>query len=238
MEHPLDQDISEFRSHIARWVDERLIPKSEQLDRDGEFPHQLFRELGALGYFGVMYPEKYGGSGLPKPYTCFTVLCEELARGSMGLAAAVCMQGSTATHTIHRWGSEELQRRYLVPAIRGEKIGAFALTEPDAGSDAASLRTSAVKTDGGYRLSGTKMFTSNGTVAHFITVAATTVRALGLKGISLFLVDTKSDGFSVGRRLDKFTTHCSDTAELVFDNVGHFFPSSAPAERVCTTPGS
>lgn len=212
-------EAEEFRGYVARWVDERLIPQAEALDHAGEFPHALFRELGEMGYFGAMYAEDVGGSGLEHPYTCFTVLCEELARGSMGFAAGVCMQGSTATHTIQQWGSPKLRELYLAPALRGEKIGAFAITEPNAGSDAASLRTRAVKVDGGWRLTGTKIFTTNGTVADFITVVASTAPGKGAKALELFVVDTRSEGFSVGRRLDKFSVHCSDTAELVFEDV-------------------
>ena len=219
MHSPAQLEAEEFRAPIARWVDERLLPQAEALDRAGEFPHALFKELGALGYYGVMYPEAAGGSGLSHPYTCFTVLCEELARGSMGFAAGVCMQGSTATHTLHQWGSAVVQQRYLAPALRGDKIGAFAITEPDAGSDAASLRTKAVAVDGGWRLTGSKIFTTNGTVADFITVVATTQPGAGAKALELFVVDTTSPGFKVGRRLDKFSVHCSDTAELVFDEV-------------------
>ena len=214
-----DGDIETFRRHLARWVDERLVPQADVIDRSAEFSHALFREVGELGYFGIMYPETYGGSAMDRPYTAFTVLCEELARGSMGFAAGVCMQGSTATHTVFQWGSEALRQRYLVPALRGEKIAAFAITEPGAGSDAASLRTSAVAVEGGYLLNGTKMFTSNGTVADFVTVVATIDPSRGLKGLNLFLVDTATPGFSVGRKLDKFAVKSSDTAELVLEDV-------------------
>jgi alkylation response protein AidB-like acyl-CoA dehydrogenase len=209
----------EYRQHLSRWVDERLMPQAEALDRSGEFSFELFREIGELGYLGTMYPEADGGSGLQQPYTCFTILCEELARASVGFAAGVCMQGSTATHTLHAWGDEEVRQRYFLPALRGEKVGAFAITEPNAGSDAASLRTRAQKTEGGWLLNGSKVFTTNGTVADFITVVATTDPALKTKGLELFLVDTKTPGFAVGRKLDKFAVNCSDTAELVFDNV-------------------
>jgi alkylation response protein AidB-like acyl-CoA dehydrogenase len=215
----LDQDAREFRRQIARWVDERLVPQAEALDRKGEFPHELFHELASLGYLGALYPESIGGSGLANPYTCFAVLCEELSRGSMGFAAGVCMQGSTATYTLYKWGSTALHQRFLLPALRGEKIGAFAITEPNSGSDAASLRTRAAKAEGGYVLNGTKIFTTHGTVADFITVVATIDPAKGLKGLDLFVVDTKTPGFSVGRKLEKFTIHCSDTAQLAFDNV-------------------
>ena len=212
-------EADEFRHYIARWVDERLAPEAARLDEEGDFGLELFRELGRLGYYGAMYPENVGGSGLKYPYTCFTVLCEELARGSMSFAASVCMQGSTATHTIYKWGGDALRKQYLEPALRGEKIGAFAITEPGAGSDAASLRTRATRCEGGFRLNGSKIFTTNGTVADFITVVATIDPSKGLKGLDLFLVPTNSAGFSVGRKLDKFSVRASDTAELVFDDV-------------------
>lgn len=109
-------EAQEYRQHLSRWVDERLVPQAEELDRRGEFPHALFRELAGLGYLGTMYPEDIGGSGLTYPYTCFTVLCEELARGSVGFAAGVCMQGSTATHTVYEWGAPELRQEFLLPA--------------------------------------------------------------------------------------------------------------------------
>lgn len=220
----LHEDVVEFRQHIARWVDERLVPVADRLDSDETFSFELFRELGELGYLGTMYPESIGGSAASFPYTSFTVLCEELARGSMGFAAGVCMHGSTATHTLYEWGSAALQEAYLKPALRGEKVGAFAITEPNAGSDAASLKTRATKVDGGYVLNGTKIFTSNGTVADFITVVATIDPARGTKGLELFLVDTHWQGFKVGRKLGKFSLRCSDTAELVFEDV--FVPQS------------
>ncbi|MFH1033973.1 MAG: acyl-CoA dehydrogenase family protein [Pseudomonadota bacterium] len=215
----LDADQREFQAHIARWVDERVLPVAEKLDQNHQFPRELFKELGELGYYGIHYPEQYGGSGLDSPNVYYTILIEELSRGSMGLSTIVCMHASTATHTIYKWGSEELKQKYLVPAIRGEMVGAFAITEPNSGSDAASIKTRAERTEGGYRLNGTKMFISNGTIADFVTVAAKTDPSQGLKGISLFLVDTKTPGFSVGRRLDKFTTSCADTAELVLEDL-------------------
>ena len=220
----LQSEVLEFRSHIARWVNERLVPQAERLDEEGTFSFELFRELGELGYIGTMYPETDGGSGVSYPFTCFTILCEELARGSMGFAAGVCMQGSTATHSLYEWGNETLKALYLRPALRGDKVGAFAITEPNAGSDAASLKTNAVKVNGGYVLNGSKIFTSNGTVADFITVVATTDPNCGAKGLELFVVDTKSEGFMVGRKLDKFSLRCSDTAELSFADL--FVPDS------------
>lgn len=219
MEIYFDDELKEFQRQIARWVDERLVPQAEALDESGEFPRALFRELGGLGYYGVMYPEQYGGSGMSRPYLAYTVLVEELARGSMGFACIVGMHGSAATHAINAWGDEALRQRYLVPALRGDMLGAFAITEPNAGSDAASIRTRATAVEGGWRITGTKVFISNGCNADFITVAATSDPSKGVKGIALYLVDAKSPGFRVARKLDKFTTRGADTAELLFDDV-------------------
>lgn len=213
-----DEELTAFRAQLARWVDERLAPRAEELDASEEFARDLFKELGDLGYLGVMYPEAYGGSGVERPYLYFTVLVEELARGSAGFAATVCMHGSTATNTVHAWGNEALRQKYLVPALKGDMVAAFAITEPNAGSDAAALRTRAVKVDGGYRLNGTKIFTSSAYVADFITVCATSDPAKGLKGVGLYLLDTRTEGFS-RRKLSKFSVKCSDACELLLDNV-------------------
>ena len=215
----LDDDLRQFRDAIARWVDERLVPRASAIDQADVFPQDMFRELGTLGFFGVLYPENYGGSGISRRYLAYTILCEELSRGHMGFASIVCMHASTATHTIATWGTEAIRQRYLVPAIRGEMIGAFSITEPNAGSDAAAIRTRATRCDGGWRLNGTKMFASNGTIASFVTIAATTDPPLGSKGIKLFLVDVEREGFSVSRKLEKFNIHGADTAELVLADV-------------------
>jgi alkylation response protein AidB-like acyl-CoA dehydrogenase len=213
------EEAEEFRGYIARWVDERLIPVAEEIDEAGEFPRELARELGELGYIGTMYPESAGGSGLENPNLCFAILCEELARGSVGFAAWICMQGSTATHTIYEWGNDVLREKYFEPALKGEKICAFAITEPNAGSDAASLRTKATKVEGGWVLNGSKVFTSNGTVADFITVVASTDLSAGAKGLELFVVDAKSKGLSVSNKFDKMSVRSSDTAALSFDDM-------------------
>lgn len=213
------EEAEEFRSHIARWVDDRLVPQAEALDKAGEFPRELTAELAELGYLGTMYPEDAGGCGLENPNLCFAILCEELARGSVGFAAGICMQGSTATHTLYEWGNETVREQYFAPALRGEKIAAYAITEPNAGSDAASIGTRATRVDGGWRLTGSKIFTSNGTVADFVTVIATTDPDKGGRALEMFVVDTSWNGFRVGRKLDKFSVRCSDTAELSLDDI-------------------
>lgn len=219
MDFEFTEEQKEFRNQIARYVDERIVPRAEQYDDSDEFPRDIVLELGELGYLGIKYPEEYGGAGLDQPHMYHTIFCEELARGSLGVAAGIAMHTSTATYGVNKWGTEALKQTYLVPALQGKKIAAFGLTEPGAGSDAAAIRTKADRDGDHYILNGTKIFTTNGTVADFITIAARTTPGKGFKGISLFLLDTKTPGFSVGRRLEKFTIHCSDTAELVLDNV-------------------
>jgi alkylation response protein AidB-like acyl-CoA dehydrogenase len=219
MDFEFTEEQNEFRRQVARFVDERVIPIAEQYDQSGEFPREIMLELGELGYLGIKYPEAYGGAGLDQPHMYHTIFSEELARGSLGIAAGIAMQTSTATYGVNKWGTEALKQKYLVPALQGKMIAAFGLTEPNAGSDAAALRTKAQRDGDHYVLNGTKIFTTNGTVADFITIAARTNPGKGFKGISLFLLDTKTPGFSVGRKLEKFTIHCSDTAELVLDNV-------------------
>ncbi|MGB6066285.1 MAG: acyl-CoA dehydrogenase family protein [Desulfomonilaceae bacterium] len=219
MNFEFTEEQREFRRNIARYVDEKVIPVAESLDDTEEFPRDIVKQLGQLGYLGIKYPEEYGGSGLKDSNVFHCIFCEELARGSLGVASVLGMHTSTATHTVFTWGTEELKQKYLVPALSGDKIAAFGLTEPGAGSDAAAIRTRAVKTSNGYVLNGSKIFISNGTVADFVTIAAKTAPDKGVHGISLFLVDTKTSGFSVGRRLEKFSNKCSDTAELVLEDV-------------------
>ncbi len=216
MEYPFNEDQLAFREHLSRWVDERLIPRAEELDETSEFARDLFEELGELGYLGTKYPEEYGGAGIEEKYVYYTMLCEELARGSMGFAATVAMHGSAASHMLFEDGTEEQKQKYLVPALKGKMVCAFAITEPQAGSDAANIRTRADRTDDGYVINGSKIFISNSINADFITVVAKVGDGKGAKGMALFLVDTKTPGFSVGRKIEKFTTYCSDTGELFF----------------------
>jgi len=219
MDLGLTWEAEEFRRQVARFVEERVAPIAEELDANGEPPRELIREMGELGFLGVKFPEEYGGAGVDQPNTYHCILVEELAKASAGLSATVAMTSSVPLLSIYHFGSEELKQKYLVPALRGEKISAFALTEPGAGSDAAAVRTRAVRNGDSYVLNGTKIFISNGTIADFIAVVAKTDLDKGMKGMSVFLVDTDTKGFRVGKRLDKFTTHCSDTAELVFEDL-------------------
>src|SRR5262244_1431073 len=192
----------EFRKAVARFVDTEVVPEAESLDERAEFPRKLFRRLGELGYLGLRYPEAYGGAEADTVTYC--LFAEELARGSLSLAAAAAMQSLMGTYFIYKYGSEELRRRYLVPALRGETVATFALTEPNAGSDVANITTRAERRGDRWVLSGTKTWVTNAPVADILTVAAKTSTERGMKNIALFLLDRATmRGITLGKKIEK-----------------------------------
>lgn len=208
----------EFRRAVTKFVDAEVAPVADEIDRRGEFPSSLFRRLGDLGYFGLRYPEQYGGSDADM--TTFCLLAEELGRGSMSLAAAAMMQSLMGTHFVFKYGSEEQRQRYLVPALRGEKIATFALTEPGAGSDLGNMTTQARRDGGDWILSGAKTWVTSAPIADFLTVGAKTSPERGLRHIALFLVDPREmPGVVVGRKIDKMSVRASDTGEITLGDV-------------------
>jgi alkylation response protein AidB-like acyl-CoA dehydrogenase len=208
----------EFRRAVAKFVDAEVVPAADEIDAKGEFPLALFQRCGALGYFGLRYPERYGGS--EADMVTFCLLAEELGRGSMSLAAAAMMQALMGTHFVYRYGSEEQRRRYLVPALRGEKIGTFALTEPNAGSDLAAITTQARRDGDWWVLRGAKTWVTSAPVADFLTVGAKTSPERGLKHIGLFLVDRhETPGVVLSRKIDKMAVRGSDTGEIALEDV-------------------
>ena len=216
MFYELNDEQKAFRQRVRQIYEREVSPLVEEYERKEAFPVQLFPILGAEHLLCLRCPKKYGGPGLDKISECITV--EELNRICVGIGASIMVQGGLATDPILHFGSEDLKRKYLSPAVRGEKIGAFALTEPNAGSDASGIRTTAVKQGEGYRLNGPKTFITNGTICHFATVAAYTDPARRGKGINLFVVEREDPGFSVTKKLRKLGNHSADTAELAFDD--------------------
>jgi alkylation response protein AidB-like acyl-CoA dehydrogenase len=201
-----------FRQGVRSFVEREVLPRAEQLDRHGEFPDHLFQRCGELGYFALRYPEEVGGQEADFATTC--ILYEELAAGSLSLAAIVAMQGLMGTHFVHRYGTPEQHERYLEPALRGEKIGTFALTEPEAGSDIGAMTTRARRDGDGWVLSGGKTWITSAPVVDFLTVGARTSDEPGLGSIALFLLDAKTPGFTVGRPIEKLGTRSSLTSEI------------------------
>jgi butyryl-CoA dehydrogenase len=212
----LNDEQKEFRKKVREVYEREVSPLVEEYERKETFPVSLFRTLGKEHLLCLRCPKEYDGPGLDKISECISM--EELNRICAGIGAGIMVQGGLATDPILHFGSEDLKRRYLSPAVRGEKIGAFALTEPDAGSDAAGIRTVAKKEGNGYRINGSKTFITNGTICDFITVAAYTDPSKRGIGINLFVVNREDPGFSVTKKLKKLGNHSSDTAELAFDD--------------------
>lgn len=216
MDFELDEEHQLFRKSLQKFVEREVLPVAQEIDERGRFPTELFRKAGDIGLFGLRYPRKYGGS--EGDNLMFCILCEELARGSLSFAAGVMMQALQSTHFLYKYGSENHKRNLLIPAVKGEKIGAFALTEPDAGSDLGSIRTTAGKHRDGYVLNGRKAWTTNAQVADFFTVMAVTDKEKKLRGVDFFLVERDTPGLTVGKGIEKLGLRGTETAELIFED--------------------
>jgi alkylation response protein AidB-like acyl-CoA dehydrogenase len=208
----------QFRQAVARFVDGEIVPQAQTIDERAQFPTALFKRLGELGYFGLRYPEKYGGADADMVTYC--LFAEELARGSLSLAAAAAMQSLMGTYFVYRYGAPPLHQRYLTPALRGELVATFALTEPGAGSDIANIATRAERRGHHWVLRGTKTWVTNAPVADLLTVAAKTSPDRGLGNIALFLLDRATmRGISLGKAIDKMSVRASETGEILLDDV-------------------
>jgi acyl-CoA dehydrogenase len=212
---PFTAEHEEFREAVRRFVESELLPHSAEWEEARWFPNLIFGRLAELGYIGLKFPPEYGGDGDP---VADAVFVEELARcGSGGLAAGIGAHCGIALPPIWRFGTEEQKQRYLVPGIRGETLAALAITEPDAGSDVASIRTQATRVDGGYVVNGAKTFITGGVRADILVTAVKTSQEGGHRGLS-FLIIERSPGVE-SRPLEKLGWHASDTALISFDDV-------------------
>ncbi len=212
MDYFLTDTQKEIQQLARRFAQEKMKPVRAELDRTGEFPHAIMKELADLGLMGVYIPEEYGGLGGGIMEMCLVV--EELCRvdGAAGLCYAACGLG---TFPIILGGTEEQKKKYL-PRLAAGEIAAFAITEASAGSDASNVKTRAVRHDDHYVLNGTKQFITNGSVAKIYTVVASTNPAKGPRGLSAFIIEDGTPGFTFGKIEDKMGIRCSKTAELVF----------------------
>jgi len=226
---PFTDEHEELRASIRGFIDRELAPHAQSWEDERWFPDEVFPKLAAQGLLGLKYPESYGGQG--GDYLHEAVLVEELARtGSGGTAAGIGAHINIATPPIWKFGTEEQKQRYLVPAIRGEKIGALGITEPGAGSDVAALRTRATPVDGGFLLNGEKTYITNGVRAHFIVTAVKTKETTPPArhhDISFLIVD-RGEGVT-SAKLEKLGWHASDTATISFEDV------FVPAENLLGT---
>jgi acyl-CoA dehydrogenase len=212
---PFTAEHEEFRLAVRRFVERELRPHADEWEAARWFPSELFARLAELGYIGLKFPAEYGGDDDP---VADAVFVEELARcGSGGLAAGIGAHSGIALPPIWKFGTEAQKQRYLVPGIRGELIAALAITEPDAGSDVASLRTQARPVDGGWMVNGSKTFITGGVRAHALVTAVRTKPEGGHHGISFLIID-RGEGVD-SRALEKLGWHASDTAEISFTDV-------------------
>lgn len=217
MELSLSGEEEDLRETARKFVRREVAPVADRMDREDYFPRDVFRRLGEQGFLGITVPTEWDGLGLP--YRAQALVLEEIARVSPALALSVGAHSNLFADNVARNGSDRQRESFLPPAVSGEAIGALALTEPEAGSDAVSIRTRAERHDDAYLLNGTKQFITNGPVADELLVYAKTAPERRAHGISAFLVRRESPGYSVARSLDKMGMRGSPTGELAFQDV-------------------
>ena len=206
-----------FRKSLQDFLQKEVVPNVDHWEKLGEIDKSVWKKFGDMGFFGLHYPEAYGGMNLDLFYT--VVLLEELQKvNSGGFAAAVWAHVYLAMTHLNAEGDEAIKQKYLVPSITGDKIGCLCITEPFGGSDVAGMRTTAVKNGEHYIINGSKTFITNGVYSDYLVVAAKTSPELGNKGISIFVLDREMPGVSA-TKLDKLGWNASDTGEIAFDNV-------------------
>ena len=206
-----------FRKSLQDFLQKEVVPHIETWEKKGEIDRFIWKKFGNMGFFGINYPEAYGGLGLDLFYT--VIFLEELQKiNSGGFAAAIWAHVYLAMTHLNAEGSEAIKQNYLKPSITGDKIGCLCITEPFGGSDVAGMRTTAVKNGDYYIINGSKTFITNGVFSDYLVVAAKTTPELEHKGISIFLIDRDTKGVSA-TKLNKLGWHASDTGEIAFDNV-------------------
>ncbi|PLR91608.1 acyl-CoA dehydrogenase family protein [Bacillus sp. T33-2] len=212
------EEHEQLRKTVRKFVEKEVTPYVDDWEEKGEFPLEIFRRMGDLGFLGLRYPENAGGQGWD--YFAGIVFAEEMAKcGCGGFPMAVAVQTDMATPPIMEFGNDEQIERFLKPALKGEKLAAIGISEPNHGSDVASIETRARLEGNEWVINGSKTFITNGPRADFITLVARTNEKPGHKGISLILVELDRPGVSISRKLDKVGMRSSDTAEIIFDNV-------------------
>jgi alkylation response protein AidB-like acyl-CoA dehydrogenase len=201
---------------VRTFVRDAVTPNAAQWDRDRKFPTDVHRQLAELGAYGVLVPEEYGGAGLDA--LALALILEEIAAGDGGTSTAISVNNCPVCSILLTYGNEQQKRDWLTPLARGEMLGAFCLTEPQAGSDASALRTTATRDGDFYVLNGVKQFITSGKNGNVAIVMAVTDKSAGKRGISAFVVPTDTPGYVVARLEEKLGQHSSDTAQIIFDN--------------------
>jgi len=214
MDFELTEEQRMVKEAAADFAKNSLLPKAQEFDEKEEIPQEIYKELAGLGYLGMLLPEEYGGSNLD--FVSYICAMEEFARACAALEIGLSVHNSLVCDAILKFGTEEQKKKYLPPLARGEKIGAYSLTEPGSGTDAGSLRTSALLQEDHYLVNGTKTFVTNGGFADIFVVFVLTNPELKSKGISCLLVEKGAEGFSIGANEKKMGIKGSDTRELSF----------------------
>jgi alkylation response protein AidB-like acyl-CoA dehydrogenase len=212
----LDEQHEMIRDALRAFSQERLAPNAARWDKEHHFPKEELKELAALGAFGVAVPEELGGAGLD--YVSLALVLEEIAAGDGGTSTVISVNNCPVCSIVMMYANEQQKQQWLRPLAQGEMLGAFALTEPHTGSDAAALRTTATLDGNEYVINGTKQFITSGKHADVAIVFAVTDKAAGKKGISAFWVPTKTPGYIVAGIEHKMGQHSSDTAQILFEN--------------------
>ena len=214
MDFTFTDEQKQLRKSVREFAEGEIAPHVMEWDESSHFPSEILPKLAEMGLLGVIFPEEYGGAGLG--YIEYATVIEELARvdGSVGLFVAA--HNSLCSNHIYKFGSEEQKRKYLVPLAQGKKLGAWSLTEPEAGSDAGGTRTTAVRDSKGWILNGSKTFTTNGTYADICVAMAVTDKSKDSHGISAFILEKGTPGFRPGKKENKLGMRASDTSEVIF----------------------
>ncbi|HKD71854.1 MAG TPA: acyl-CoA dehydrogenase [Candidatus Acidoferrum sp.] len=214
MDFTFTDEQKQLRKSVREFAEDEIAPHVMEWDESSRFPSEILPKLAEMGLLGVIFPEEYGGAGLG--YIEYATVIEELARvdGSVGLFVAA--HNSLCSNHIYKFGSEEQKRKYLIPLAQGKKLGAWSLTEPEAGSDAGGTRTTAVRDSKGWILNGSKTFTTNGTYADICVAMAVTDKSKDSHGISAFILEKGTPGFRPGKKENKLGMRASDTSEVIF----------------------
>lgn len=217
MDFLLNEEERMMQEMARNFAEKEVKPLAARLDETGEFPVDLVKKMGELGLMGVDIPEEYGGANLS--YVCYAIAIEEIARHCGSTSVIMSVNNSLVCAPLLKFGNEEQKQKFLAPLASGKKLGCFGLTEPNAGSDAGSIQTTAVKDGDYYILNGSKIFITNATHADTALIFASTDKSLKHKGISCFIVEKGTPGFSVGKVEHKLGINASGTAELVLQDV-------------------
>ncbi|MGB2770616.1 MAG: acyl-CoA dehydrogenase [Candidatus Zixiibacteriota bacterium] len=213
----ISKEHEEFRARVRDFAEGEIEPKAKELDETGQFSFDAVKKLGEMGFLGMVVPEEYGGSGLDT--LSYSIAVEEVSRvcGSTGITVAA--HNSLGLYPIFLFGNEEQKKKYIPDLASGKKLGAFGLTEPDAGSDAAGTKTTAVLDGDSYVVNGSKCFITNASVGETLVITAMTDKSKGYKGISSFILEKEMKGFSIGKKENKMGLRGSDTATLIFEDL-------------------